>query len=108
MLIAETLGHPYLDAYLNSLATNFSYGANFATAGSTIRRPNTTIFQTRQSPFSLDVQFSQYSQFKSRSQVINKQGNNYDICRNNPYFRRIETSNIVVVKDIFIYVVDKL
>ncbi|KAK9681866.1 hypothetical protein RND81_10G033100 [Saponaria officinalis] len=31
---AESLGLPYLSAYLNSVGSNFSHGANFATAGS--------------------------------------------------------------------------
>ncbi|CAL5387591.1 unnamed protein product [Camellia sinensis] len=35
--MAETLGVPYLSAYLDSIGTNFSHGANFATGGSSIR-----------------------------------------------------------------------
>lgn len=74
---AESLGHPLLSAYLNSIGTNFSHGANFATAGSTIRRQNTTLFQSGYSPFSLDVQTWQFTQFKSRSQFFYSQGKNY-------------------------------
>ncbi|RWV77362.1 hypothetical protein GW17_00061823 [Ensete ventricosum] len=72
--IAQGLGLPFLSAYLDSVATNFSHGANFATAGSTIRRQNTTLFQTGYSPFSLDVQSWQFAQFKSRSQIAYKKG----------------------------------
>ncbi|XVE74941.1 hypothetical protein DITRI_Ditri12bG0059000 [Diplodiscus trichospermus] len=72
--IAESLGLPYLSAYLDSVGSNFSHGANFATAGSTIRRQNTTIFQGGASPFSLDVQLVQFSDFHRRSQIFNKQG----------------------------------
>ncbi|CAD5166436.1 unnamed protein product [Musa acuminata subsp. malaccensis] len=72
--IAQGLGLPFLNAYLDSVATNFSHGANFATAGSTIQRQNTTLFQTGYSPFSLDVQSWQYAQFKSRSQIAYKKG----------------------------------
>lgn len=72
--MANSLNLPYLSAYLNSVGTNFSHGANFATAGSTIRRQNTTLFQGGFSPFSLDVQFWQFSQFKSKSEVVCKQG----------------------------------
>ncbi|KAG9446779.1 hypothetical protein H6P81_012907 [Aristolochia fimbriata] len=68
--IANRVGLPYLDAYLNSLGTNFSHGANFATAGSTIRHPVDTFFDGGFSPFPLDVQFWQFSQFKSRSKTI--------------------------------------
>lgn len=71
---AQGLGLPFLNAYLDSVATNFSHGANFATAGSTIQRQNTTLFQTGYSPFSLDVQSWQYAQFKSRSQIAYKKG----------------------------------
>ncbi|KAL0297033.1 UNVERIFIED_CONTAM: GDSL esterase/lipase [Sesamum radiatum] len=42
-LIAERLGLPHLCAFLDSIGSNFSHGANFATAGSTIRPQNTTI-----------------------------------------------------------------
>ncbi|WOL14378.1 hypothetical protein Cni_G23158 [Canna indica] len=72
--MANTLGIPYLSAYLDSMGSNFSQGANFATAGSTIRRPNTTWFQTGYSPFSLDVQTWQFSQLISRSQSFQDQG----------------------------------
>ncbi|KAK9277187.1 hypothetical protein L1049_006726 [Liquidambar formosana] len=72
--IAESLGQPYLNAYLDSVGSNFSHGANFATAGSTIRPQNTTISQSGYSPISLDVQFAQYSDFHRRSQQFRKQG----------------------------------
>ncbi|XP_024023935.1 GDSL esterase/lipase At3g26430 [Morus notabilis] len=72
--IAESLGLPYLSAFLDSLGSNFSHGANFATAGSTIRPQNTTISQSGYSPISLDVQFVQFSDFQRRSQKIRKQG----------------------------------
>ncbi|KAK8526393.1 hypothetical protein V6N13_017431 [Hibiscus sabdariffa] len=72
--IAESFGLPHLSAYLDSVGSNFSHGANFATAGSTIRRQNTTIFQGGASPISLDVQLVQFSDFRRRSQILNKQG----------------------------------
>ncbi|XP_072950722.1 GDSL esterase/lipase ACHE [Typha angustifolia] len=72
--IANSLGLPFLNAYLDSIGTNFSHGANFATAGSTIRRQNTTLFQSGYSPFSLDVQSWQFSQFISRSQLASQKG----------------------------------
>ncbi|GFP97512.1 GDSL esterase/lipase at3g26430 [Phtheirospermum japonicum] len=71
---AERLGLPHLSAFLDSIGSNFSHGANFATAGSTIRPPNTTISQSGVSPISLDVQYVQYSDFMERSQIIRKQG----------------------------------
>ncbi|MQM23081.1 hypothetical protein Taro_056142 [Colocasia esculenta] len=72
--IAEGLGLAYPNAYLDSVGSNFSHGANFATAGSCIRRQNATLFQSGFSPFSLDVQSWQFSQFVSRSQLARKPG----------------------------------
>nr|CAB3458462.1 unnamed protein product [Digitaria exilis] len=53
--IAESLGIPYISAYLNSIGSNFTQGANFATAGSSIRRQNTSLFLSGFSPISLDL-----------------------------------------------------
>ncbi|URE09963.1 GDSL-like Lipase/Acylhydrolase [Musa troglodytarum] len=78
--IANSSGLPRLNAYLDSVGTNFSHGANFATAGSTIRPQNT--------PFSLDVQTWQFSQFKSRSQSFLDQGLFKDQLPKKEYFSR--------------------
>ncbi|KAJ0989472.1 hypothetical protein J5N97_007828 [Dioscorea zingiberensis] len=87
--IAQSLGLPYLNAYLDSVGTNFSHGANFATAGSTIRRQNTTLFQSGYSPFSLDVQSWQFSQFKARSQLAYAKGGVFkDLLPPEDYFSR--------------------
>ncbi|XP_020110954.1 alpha-L-fucosidase 3-like isoform X2 [Ananas comosus] len=88
--IASGLGLPFLSAYLDSIGSNFSHGANFATAGSSIRRSNTTLFQSGGfSPFSLDVQSWQFSQFVTRSQVVSKRGGFYkDLFPNEEYFSR--------------------
>ncbi|GAA0150416.1 hypothetical protein LIER_09364 [Lithospermum erythrorhizon] len=72
--IAEHLGVPYLSAFLDSVGSNFSYGANFATAGSTIRPQNTTMTQSGYSPISLDVQSHEFSDFHNRSQVLHNRG----------------------------------
>ncbi|KAK4488803.1 hypothetical protein RD792_004593 [Penstemon davidsonii] len=72
--IAKSLGLPYLSAYLDALGTNFTHGANFATAGSTIRPQNTTLHQSGFSPISLDVQYYQFNDFQRRSQIIRKKG----------------------------------
>ncbi|KAJ9683438.1 hypothetical protein PVL29_019144 [Vitis rotundifolia] len=58
--IAESLGLPFLSAYLDSIGTNFRHGANFATGGSSIQPGDF-------SPFHLGVQVSQFIQFKSRT-----------------------------------------
>ncbi|KDO80650.1 hypothetical protein CISIN_1g021807mg [Citrus sinensis] len=71
---AQSFDLPYISAYLNSLGTNFSHGANFATAASTIRLPTRIIPGGGFSPFYLDVQLQQFSQFKNRSQIIRNRG----------------------------------
>ncbi|KAM0961963.1 hypothetical protein ACFX13_021586 [Malus domestica] len=72
--IAESLGLPHLSAFLDSMGSNFSHGANFATAGSTVIPPNTTISQGGASPISLDVQLLQFSDFRTRSQIYRTKG----------------------------------
>lgn len=75
-LKAEKLGIPYLNAFLDAVGSNFSHGANFATAGSTIRPQNTTLHQFGGfSPFSLDVQFNQFNDFQRRTQFFRNKGN---------------------------------
>uniref|UniRef100_A0A7N0UVJ7 GDSL esterase/lipase n=1 Tax=Kalanchoe fedtschenkoi TaxID=63787 RepID=A0A7N0UVJ7_KALFE len=68
--IAESFGLPYLSAYLDAVGSNFSHGANFATAGSTIRPMNSTLRQSGFSPFSLDAQNVQFNDFQRRSQMF--------------------------------------
>ncbi|KAE8690837.1 GDSL esterase/lipase [Hibiscus syriacus] len=72
--VAESLGLPYLSAFLDSLGTNFTRGANFATAGSTIRPQTTTLHQSGFSPFSLNVQYYEFHDFHLRSQTLRKRG----------------------------------
>ncbi|XP_042483391.1 esterase-like [Macadamia integrifolia] len=75
--MAESFGLPNLSAYLNSLGTNFSHGANFAVSGATIRPSDKSRTGRGPSPFYLDVQVSQLQQFKSRSQLIRNRGGIY-------------------------------
>lgn len=70
---AQKLGLPLLSAYLDSVGTNFSHGANFATAGSTVRPQNTTLRQGGFSPISLDVQFVEFCEFQNRTQTFRAQ-----------------------------------
>ncbi|GJU61193.1 GDSL esterase/lipase-like protein [Tanacetum coccineum] len=72
---AEGLGLPYLDAFLDSMGTNFSHGVNFAMAGSTIRKQNTTIFQKGgYSPIPLQFQSVEFTNFLNKSQMIREKG----------------------------------
>ncbi|KAL7093789.1 hypothetical protein ACP275_11G061300 [Erythranthe tilingii] len=87
--IAESLGLPYLSAYLDALGSNFTNGANFATAGSTIRPQNMTLHQSGFSPFSLNVQYYQFNDFQRRSQYIRNQGGVFaGLLPNAEYFSR--------------------
>ncbi|KAL9248959.1 GDSL esterase/lipase-like protein [Drosera capensis] len=72
--IAQGLGVPYLSAYLDAVGSNFSHGANFATAASTIRPQNKTLNQGGFSPISLNVQWYQFYEFQSRTQYFRSQG----------------------------------
>ncbi|XP_060673651.1 esterase isoform X1 [Ziziphus jujuba] len=66
--IANSLNLPYLSAYLDSQRTNFTHGANFATAASTITLPNLIIPNGGFSPFYLVVQYTQFVRLKSLPQ----------------------------------------
>ncbi|KAH9625357.1 hypothetical protein KSS87_015186 [Heliosperma pusillum] len=72
--LAGSLGLPYLNAYLNSIGSNFSHGANFASAGATVRPQTTIYFPKDYSPISLNVQSAEFSTFYTRSQVVRNEG----------------------------------
>ncbi|KZV15151.1 hypothetical protein F511_30237 [Dorcoceras hygrometricum] len=65
--IAEHLGIPYLSPYLDSIGSNYRHGANFATGGATIMQPNESWFENGVSPFPLEIQVEQYTQFNDRT-----------------------------------------
>ncbi|ONK57791.1 uncharacterized protein A4U43_C09F4130 [Asparagus officinalis] len=74
--IVKSLGLPYLSSYLDSLGTNFSHGANFATASSTIIDENVPLSQGG-CPLSSGVQLKEFLQFKSRSQLVYSRGGRF-------------------------------
>ncbi|XP_065876214.1 GDSL esterase/lipase At3g26430-like [Euphorbia lathyris] len=67
--MAESLGLPYLSAYLDSVGANFSHGANFATSGSTILPKIKTYPSSKDgySPFYLGVQLVEFSYFRNKT-----------------------------------------
>ncbi|GMP36267.1 hypothetical protein CsSME_00008449 [Camellia sinensis var. sinensis] len=69
--IAEQLGLPYLSAYLNSIGTNYSHGANFAFGGASIRQMHDQL-----NPFYLRLLTTQYAQFKARVTGLYNRGKN--------------------------------
>ncbi|XP_047974228.1 GDSL esterase/lipase At4g01130 [Salvia hispanica] len=64
--LAQALGIPFLSPYLQSIGSDFRHGANFATLASTVRLPQTSLFVTGVSPFSLAIQLNQLKQFKAK------------------------------------------
>lgn len=63
---AQALGLPFLSPYLQSIGSDYRHGANFATLASTVLLPNTSLFVTGISPFSLAIQLNQIKEFKVR------------------------------------------
>ncbi|KAK7385193.1 hypothetical protein VNO78_30906 [Psophocarpus tetragonolobus] len=72
--MAQSFGLPFVSPYLDSLGTNFSAGANFATYGSTIVSQDDNILRSMFSPFNLGIQFQQFQGFRSKTQTIRNQG----------------------------------
>ncbi|XP_022147171.1 GDSL esterase/lipase At4g01130 [Momordica charantia] len=64
--LAQSLGLPFISPYLQSIGSDFRHGANFATLASTVLLPNTSLFVTGISPFSLAIQLNQMKEFKFR------------------------------------------
>ncbi|XP_031504395.1 GDSL esterase/lipase At4g01130 isoform X1 [Nymphaea colorata] len=72
--LAQALGLPFLSPYLQALGSDFTHGANFATLASTVLLPNTSLFVTGISPFSLAIQRNQMKEFKARVTQLRFQG----------------------------------
>ncbi|KAJ1414681.1 SGNH hydrolase superfamily [Sesbania bispinosa] len=64
--LAQALGLPFLSPYLQSIGSDYKHGANYATLASTVLLPNTSLFVTGISPFSLVIQLNQMKQFKTK------------------------------------------
>ncbi|VAI82788.1 unnamed protein product [Triticum turgidum subsp. durum] len=65
--IAQAMGLPLLSPYLRSVGSDFRHGANFATLASTALLPNTSLFVTGISPFSLAIQLRQMKELSNRA-----------------------------------------
>ncbi|KAF9602058.1 hypothetical protein IFM89_024825 [Coptis chinensis] len=63
---SQALGWPFLSPYLLSIGSNYKHGANYATSASTVLFPNTSLFVSGTSPFSLGIQLNQMKAFKAR------------------------------------------
>ncbi|KAK7293492.1 hypothetical protein RJT34_16358 [Clitoria ternatea] len=91
--IAKHLGLPYLSAYIDSIGSSYSHGANFAASASTIRRQNRTYFDGG-SPFNLEIQVAQFIQFKTRTGKLYKQGQGSSFPRPEDFAKAIYTFDI--------------
>lgn len=72
--LAQGLGLPFLSPYLKSIGSDFRHGANFATLASTVRLPQTSLFVSGISPFSLAIQLNQMKELKARVDEFNNSG----------------------------------
>ncbi|PSS26294.1 GDSL esterase/lipase [Actinidia chinensis var. chinensis] len=72
--LAQALGLPFLSPYLQSIGSDFRHGANFATLASTVLLPDTSLFVTGVSPFSLAIQLNQMRQFKAKVDELQSKG----------------------------------
>ncbi|XP_010522937.1 PREDICTED: GDSL esterase/lipase At4g01130 [Tarenaya hassleriana] len=61
--LAQALGMPFISPYLQSIGSDYRHGANFATLASTVLLPNTSLFVSGISPFSLAIQLNQMKDF---------------------------------------------
>ncbi|GMH17290.1 hypothetical protein Nepgr_019131 [Nepenthes gracilis] len=63
--LAQGIGIPFLSPYLKSIGSDYRHGANYATLASTVLLPNTSLFVSGISPFSLAIQLNQMKEFKA-------------------------------------------
>ncbi|XP_050916991.1 GDSL esterase/lipase At4g01130 isoform X2 [Lathyrus oleraceus] len=64
--LAQAIGIPFLSPFLQSIGSDFKHGANYATLASTVLFPNTSVFVSGISPFSLAIQLNQMKQFVAK------------------------------------------
>ncbi|CAN1152214.1 GDSL esterase/lipase At3g26430 [Linum perenne] len=72
--LAEKLGLPYLSSFLDSLESNFTHGANFASSGATVQPPTGALLDEGFNPVTFHYQFLQFQQLKERTSELRKQG----------------------------------
>ncbi|KAH7423330.1 hypothetical protein KP509_12G049400 [Ceratopteris richardii] len=72
-LIMEGLGYNYLDPYLKSTRSDFSWGVNFAYSGSTARNSSSFSELANSSPITFLVQVDQFKVFQSQM-ISNEHG----------------------------------
>ncbi|CAN4097514.1 unnamed protein product [Withania somnifera] len=73
--LAQGLGLPFLNPYLQSIGSDFRHGANFATSASTVLMPQTSLFVSGVSPFYLQIQLQQFKHFKAKVDELQSKDN---------------------------------
>ncbi|CAL1395322.1 unnamed protein product [Linum trigynum] len=80
--LAEKLGLPYLSSFLDSIESNFTRGANFASSGATIQPPRGELLDAGFNPITLRYQFLQFQQLKERTfELLQKRGGGIAVNR---------------------------
>ncbi|WCJ38568.1 GDSL esterase/lipase At5g14450 [Euphorbia peplus] len=95
--IAEKLGIPYLNAYLDSLALDFGNGVNFAASGATIQLTNGKLLDADFNPVTLGIQILEFKQFKDRT--INLYNQDKELWRRRGLPRPEDFSNALYTLD---------
>ncbi|MCO5594931.1 hypothetical protein L7F22_048966 [Adiantum nelumboides] len=73
--LAQGLGFPYLNPYLQAIGSNFSSGANFASAGASVLQPTSQVKPNGWlSPFYLQIQLNQFLHLKSTALELYSKG----------------------------------
>ncbi|PHU09535.1 GDSL esterase/lipase [Capsicum chinense] len=72
--LAQAFNLPFLSPYLKSIGSDYKHGVNFATLASTVRLPQTSLFVTGVSPFSLEIQLRQMQEFKAKVDELPRKG----------------------------------
>jgi len=84
---------PFLSPYLQSIGSNYKHGANFATLASTVRLPQTSLFVTGVSPFSLEIQLRQMKEFKVKVDELPRKGNIINVL----FYKKIDECYVVLL-----------
>ncbi|KAM2280409.1 hypothetical protein ACFX1S_041136 [Malus domestica] len=79
--LAQALGLPFISPYLKSIGSDYKHGANYATLASTVLLPNTSLFVTGISPFSLAIQLNQMKAFKTQVEEFHHSSNQQELKR---------------------------
>nr|XP_016486166.1 PREDICTED: GDSL esterase/lipase At4g01130-like [Nicotiana tabacum] len=90
---AQALGLPFVSPYLQSIGSDYRHGVNFATISSTVLLPQSSLFVSGVSPFSLEIQLRQMKEFKVKVDELQSKGNS-NLPSPNIFGKSLYTFNI--------------